>query len=174
MILTNREMFGYFREANVVKTHNLNPIIANRCLNIDFILKLEAGEAEECCDMSGKDLGRMCEFLNTESLGKQFWQADVYDNTKVNFPNPGKGSPGSISKDNDIIANVHNWSRFAKQEMGRCSKGNVRNANVTNGEETTRVDEEGLEKEEYCEYHEDWGGRWMFILQVTKMSLQSI
>ena len=71
-VLTNREMFGYFRGANVVKTHKLNPIIANRCLDIDFIAKLEASDAEEFHDMIGKELERMNEFLNTEALGKQF------------------------------------------------------------------------------------------------------
>ena len=65
-----------------------------------------------------------------------------------------KGSHDSRSKDNARIENVHNWSSFPQQERGR--KGNVRNANVTNGEETTRGHEEGLGQEEYCEYHEDW------------------
>ena len=39
---------------------------------------------------------------------------------------------------------------------GKGRKGNVRNANVTNGGEPTRENEEGLEQEEYGGYHEDW------------------
>ena len=42
--------------------------------------------------------------------------------------------------------------------MDRGRKGNVRNANVTNGGEPTRGGEEGLEQGEYCEYQEDWAG----------------
>ena len=40
---------------------------------------------------------------------------------------------------------------------GKGRKGNVRNANVTNGGEPTRGNEAGLEQEEYCEYNADWG-----------------
>ena len=55
-----------------MKTHKLNPIIANRCRDIDFISKLESSDAEAFRDMIGKDLRRMGEYLNTESLGEQF------------------------------------------------------------------------------------------------------
>ena len=75
----------------------------------------------------------------------------------MNLPNPGKGFPWSRSKDNARFANVQNWIMFAHQERDRGRKGNVRNANVTNGEEPTRENEEGLGKEGYCEYREDWG-----------------
>ena len=61
MVLTNRGMFGYFMGANIVKTHKLNPIVANQCLITDFILKLESSDAEVFRDMFGRDLGRMDE-----------------------------------------------------------------------------------------------------------------
>ena len=122
-----------------------------------MISKLESGDAEALQDMFGKDL--VCvfvcvcvwEYLGAESLGKQFAQADVYDNAKMNLPNAGKGFPVSRSKDNARIAHVQNRHRFPHQERANGEKGNVRNANVTNGEEPTRENDEGLEKEEYCE-----------------------
>ena len=64
----------------------------------------------------------MGEYLNTEALAKQFGQADVYDNTKMNLPNPGKELPWSRSKDNARIANVQNWSMFPHQERGEGEK----------------------------------------------------
>ena len=98
----------------------------------------------------------MDEYLNTDALGKQFGEVGCYYNARINFPNSGKGLPGSRGKDNARIASVQNWSMFAQQERGERRKGNIRNANVTNGEEPARENEEGIEKEEYCEYQEDW------------------
>ena len=119
-------MFDYFRGANVVKTQRLNPITFNHCLNIDFISRLESRDEEAFRDMFGKDLGRMDEYVNTGALGNSFRRSDVYDSTKMNFRNTGKGLTGSRSKDNDRIANVQNWSMFAHQarEKGerKCQK----------------------------------------------------
>ena len=41
-------MCDYFRGANVVKSHKLNRIIANHCLTIDCISKLEPSESDVC------------------------------------------------------------------------------------------------------------------------------
>ena len=57
----------------------------------------------------------MDEYLNTEALGTQFRQSDVYDNTETNLPNTGKGFPCSRGKDNDRGANVQNSSRLAQR-----------------------------------------------------------
>ena len=38
--LANREVFGYFRGANIVKNHMLNNIIVQHCLSVDFINKV--------------------------------------------------------------------------------------------------------------------------------------
>jgi len=44
--LTSREVFDYFRGASIVKNHTLSNIIAQHCLSIDFINKVESIEAE--------------------------------------------------------------------------------------------------------------------------------
>ena len=72
--------------------------------------------------MFGKDLRRMDEYLNKEALGKQFGQAGVYDNAKINFPNPWEELTGSRIKDNARIVNVQKWGKFPHQERGKVSK----------------------------------------------------
>ena len=64
----------------------------------------------------------MDEYLNTEALGTQFRQSDVYDNTETNLPNTGKGFPCSRGKDNDRGANLQNWGSFPQQERGMQEK----------------------------------------------------
>ena len=105
-------------------------------MGVDCIAKLGASDAEERQDMFGKDSGSMGGYLNKEALAKKFARSDVYDNTKINFPNPEKGFPGSISKDNARIASVQNWGRFAHQERDKgrqemsCSVLSIRDSHT--------------------------------------------
>ena len=68
-VLTNREMFGYFREANVVKTHKLRQVVQNHCLAIEFTTRLGKNDDEGFRDKFGKVLRTMGEYLNTEARG---------------------------------------------------------------------------------------------------------
>ena len=81
-ILTNREMFYYFRGENIVKNHTLNNVIAQHCLSIDFIKKVDYSEPDVFQDEFDRFLRTIGEFLDTEIAGKQFGSADVYDATK--------------------------------------------------------------------------------------------
>ena len=50
-------------------------------------------EPEVFQDEFPSGLRRVDEFLNTETPGKQFGTSDVYDATKTNWANLGKGPP---------------------------------------------------------------------------------
>ena len=78
---------------------------------IESIKKVEFSEPEVFHDEFASELRRICEFLNTETPGKQFGTSDVYD-AKTNWGNLGEGHPGSRSKDNDRTHNVSNWGKF--------------------------------------------------------------
>ena len=56
------------------------------------------------------------EFLDTETHVGQFGYTGVYDATKTNWANVGRGPPGARSKDNDRAANTGNWESFAMRE----------------------------------------------------------
>ena len=116
----------------------------------------------------------MDEYLNTDALGKQFGEVGCYYNARINFPNSGKGLPGSRGKDNARIASVQNWSMFAQQERGERRKGNIRNANVTNGEEPNWKNEDPQEQGVNDYYQEDWEGRRHVYFAGAEMSLQVI
>ena len=110
MFLTNREMFSYFREANVVKTHNLHAVIERHCLTMEFIKQLEAGDAEDFQDYFGKFLRAIDGYLNTDALVKQFGKADVYDNAKLNLAN------NASFRDREV--KVMLWAKGEKEEKG--------------------------------------------------------
>ena len=82
MFLTNREVFDYFRDADIAKTHKPHTGVAGNCLAMEFIKQLGAGGAEEFQDDFGKFVRTIGEYLNTDALGKQFGKSDVYDNTE--------------------------------------------------------------------------------------------
>ena len=67
-------MFGYLW-ANVVKSHKLNHIVANHCLAIDFILKLEPSGSDVFRDEFGGDLGITEGYLDTEALCGGIWES---------------------------------------------------------------------------------------------------
>ena len=69
MGLTNREMCGYFRVANIVKNHKLPTVIERHCLTMEFITQLELGDSGDFQDMLGKFLRAIGEFLNTDARG---------------------------------------------------------------------------------------------------------
>ena len=60
-ILTNREMFGYFR-GDIVKNHKLNNVIAHHCLSIEFVRRVESSEPEDFQDEFAIGLRRIDEF----------------------------------------------------------------------------------------------------------------
>ena len=93
--LPNREVFDYFRGEAIVKDHTLNNIIVQHCLSIDFISKVENSEAETSHDDFALFLSKIDEFLDTDAPGGKFGSSDVYDATKTNRANIGKGPPGS-------------------------------------------------------------------------------
>ena len=64
--LTNREMFDYFRGADVVETHKLHTVIQNHCLAMEFTKQMEAGEAGDFQDAFGKFLRTIDDYLSTE------------------------------------------------------------------------------------------------------------
>ena len=82
-------------------------------------------------------ISKIDDFLDTETPGKQFGLSDVYDATKTNWGNVGKGPPGSRVKDNARTNNTGNWGIFALREGGKGKTGRERSANVTNEERTT-------------------------------------
>ena len=61
-VLTNREMFGYFREANIVKPHRLRQVTERHCLAVDIITQLEVNEADVFKTSLAKSWG---EWVNT-------------------------------------------------------------------------------------------------------------
>ena len=97
--LTNREASGYFREADIAKTHKLHTGIAGHCVAMEFIKQSGAGGAEEFQGDFGKFARTIDEYLNTDALGKQFGESDVYDSTKMNSGNNSR-IPGSRGKGN--------------------------------------------------------------------------
>ena len=158
-ILTNREAFGYFR-GDIAKNHKLHNVISHHCLPIEFVKKVGYSEPEVSQDEFASGLRRIDEFLNTESPDKQFGTSDVYDATKTNWGNLGKGPPGSRSKDNARTPNVSNWGSFAHQERGKGRRGKERNANITNGERNTEENEIDPEQERNETGTESMGEHW--------------
>ena len=78
-----------------MKNHTLSNVIAQHCLSIDFINKVESSEAEVSQDEFALFLSEIGEFSDIETPGKQFGLSDVYYSTKTNWANVGKGPPGS-------------------------------------------------------------------------------
>ena len=72
-ILTNREMFGYFRGSNIVKNHTINNVIAHHCLSVDFIKKVDYSDPEVFQDEFDMFLRTIDEFLDTETPGGAIW-----------------------------------------------------------------------------------------------------
>ena len=52
------------------------------------------GDAEDFQDGFSKFL-RTIEYVNTDALGEQIGEADVYDNAKLNLPIASRAIPGS-------------------------------------------------------------------------------
>ena len=117
-------MCDYFRGSNIVKSHKLNNVIVHHCLSVDFIKKVDFGEPEVFQDEFAMGLGKIDEFLDAETPCKQFGPSGVYDATKTNWGNLGKGHPGSRSKDISRTTNTGNWENFARRERGKGKKGN--------------------------------------------------
>ena len=70
--LTNRETFGYFRGANIAKTHKLRTAIQNHCMAMGcmamrFTKQMESGESGDSQDAFGKFLRTIGEYLNTDA-----------------------------------------------------------------------------------------------------------
>ena len=103
-----------------MENRKLHTFIERHCLAVEFITQLELGDAEAFQDMFGKFLRTVGGFPNTDERGKQFGRACVYYNTKTNSANTARALPGSRGKGND------------RDERGK-GKGDVRNANLTNG-----------------------------------------
>ena len=99
--LTNREMFDYFRDSNIVKTHKLRTVIENHFLAMEFIKQLAPCESGDFQDDFGKFLMAIGEYLNTDAPGGRFSKSDVYDNAKLNLANDARAIPGSRGKSND-------------------------------------------------------------------------
>ena len=118
-IVTNRAMFDYFRGSSIVKNHKLNHVIAHHCLSIEFIRRVESSEPEDFQDEFANELWRMNEFSNADARGKQIGESDVYDVTKTNWENVGKGPPGAGSKDNARTTNGSSWGSSVQQERGK-------------------------------------------------------
>ena len=97
---------------NIVKNHKLNNVIVNHCRSVDFIKMVDLGEPEVFLDEFAMDLGKIDEFLDTETPGKKFGPSGVYDATKTRWVNLRKGHPGPRSKDNARTANTSNWGKF--------------------------------------------------------------
>ena len=68
-LLTNREMFNYFREDIMVKTHKLIGAIERHCATLEFTTQMEESEAEQFQDGFGEFLRIIDEYLNTDSIG---------------------------------------------------------------------------------------------------------
>ena len=68
-VLTNREMFDYFREASIEKTHKLRQVIQNHCMAIVSITQLGENDAGGFQDKFGEVLRAVGEYLNTEAMG---------------------------------------------------------------------------------------------------------
>ena len=67
-------------------------------------------------------LSKIGGYLDTETPGKQFGLSDVYDATKTNWGDIGKGPPGSRGKDNARTANTGNWGNFSQREKEKGEK----------------------------------------------------
>ena len=78
-------MFNYFREAIIVKSHELSGVIERHCVSMEFIIHSDESDADQFQDDYGKLIRRIDGCLDTDALGKQFGRADVYDNAKLNF-----------------------------------------------------------------------------------------
>ena len=79
-------------------------------------------EADQSRDSFSMFLRHIGEYLNTDSIGKQFGESDVNDNAKLNLANISR-IPGSRGKGN------------ARDDRGNGRKGNRRDANLTNWED---------------------------------------
>ena len=76
-----------------MKNHKLNNVIVRHCLSIDCINKVGCSEAEVPQGEFALFLRKIDEFLDTETPGKKFGLSDVYDTTKTNWGDLGKGHP---------------------------------------------------------------------------------
>ena len=88
--LTSREMFDYFRGANIAKTHRLRTVIQNHFMAAEFVKQLETCEAWDFRDDFRKFPRAIDAHLNTDAPAKQFGEADVYDNAKLNLANSAR------------------------------------------------------------------------------------
>ena len=79
---------------DIAISHILNSAIVQHIMTISFIERLDNDAPEVPQDEFASDLRRMDVLLNTEERGKQFGPPGVYDATKTNWANQGKGHPG--------------------------------------------------------------------------------
>ena len=122
--LANREVFDYFRGGSIVWNHKLSNVIVHHCTSIGCANKVGCCEAEVSHAEFALFLSKIDEFLDTETPGMQFGPSDVYDATKTNWGNLGKGAPGSRSEDNARTANAGSWGKFrTKRKRERKKRG---------------------------------------------------
>ena len=153
--LNNREMPNYFKETIIAQSRKLRGVVGRHCATLDFMKKMKESDDGQFQDSFGKFLRTIGEYLNTDSIEKQFGKADVYDNAPIILTNSSR-IPGSRAKGKDNT----------REEKGNRRKWNRREANVTNWEDQTWGTDNHQIQEGYegdGEYREIFGGQSMDV-----------
>ena len=118
-----------------MEIRKINRAISNHWVAIKLTRRLDTSDPGDLQDELCGESGGIDEFPNTETQLGQFGTSDAHGPAKMGFATSGKGVPLSRGTDNDRSANTKNWNTSAQQEWGKGERGNLRSANVTNGEE---------------------------------------
>ena len=137
--LTNRETHNYFKETSIAKSHKSRGVVERHCAALEFTGKMAESKDGQLRDSSREPLSTIGEYANTDSVGKQYREADVYDNAQISsaesYRIPCSGSKGKGN---------------AREEKGNRGKLDRREENVTNWEDQTwGTDNHQIQEEEY-------------------------
>ena len=80
--LTNQEVYNYFKDRSIAKSRKLSGVIAKNCISLEFMGDLVGPDSDVFQEKFPKYLRTADEHVNSESVEKQFGQADVYDSTE--------------------------------------------------------------------------------------------
>ena len=94
-----RDMYIYYKDCTVVKSHKLRDVIARRGISLEFAAELKDPDAGKFQEKFPNYIRPIEERLDSECIGEQFGQSGVYDGTQV-IMNIYR-IPGSGSKDKD-------------------------------------------------------------------------
>ena len=126
-ILTNREVYNYFKDRSLVKSHKSGGVIEKHCIPLEFMGDLEETDSEVFQEKSPQISKEGIRKIQFGTIGKQFGQADVYDSTaEILNRNRAPCSRGRC-KDNSRAGKGTRWKsqREVNRDEGIDNHGEV-------------------------------------------------